>query len=230
MSNVIPIVAYLKEGPVVLGHCTPVQAEQLVGQGVFVWDSQGKTLNPRPSVKPAPLAWVPQEPGVYRHPTRSDLGSSWQEEAKEIDPEGVLTTTYERATTVSCATLDDWLRQLAFRKKRGHELIVADNPRSLTLGFVDCVEAVHFTVGLAKVKGAGADVFEKYGVSRDALSSSEARKVLVESPAFPDYANLALLWAQEAEADLEAIRQQEAEVPVLDDLASGFDALGAKLS
>lgn len=234
MSDTISIVAHLSEGPVVLGQCTLTQAQQLVRQGVFVWDATGETLNPRdPGVSVAGSmpseAWVPQESGVYKYNLRNaKLGSSWMKEAENIDPEGILTSVKEAAPTTACSTLDEWLDELMTRKAQGHELLMADEPGSLCLGFVDCVEARHFSIGLAKVKRAKPDLFEKYDLSRDCLSTSESRRGLVEGVQGLFNGDLAIVWAPEELAEIEALREQE--IPVLDDLAPAFDAFGAKIS
>lgn len=120
-------------------------------------DTTGKVVELKavPGSTETTVKWKDNAPVSWADWMNGDGRKMFEDELAEIDPDGLVQGSnrpYPEHHT--CVSLGEWFKQIMERRKLGHELGVADDPRCRTLGFIDVNDNLVFTIGLSALKRA----------------------------------------------------------------------------
>jgi hypothetical protein len=218
-----------KDHLVLLGAQPPLKGPSIAGEIEKV-----RALLPKDRLKSvADMYGQAEQPwqsyGIHQKALGID-DTSWIPEAAEIDPEGLLMTfewsgsnrppygTQERMdpTEIRCETFADWVREAITRRDAGHDLLMADDPKRMMLGFVDDSTNEALYAPIRKMKMAQEADLEDLGVSLEELRTQEGRAALLGlvheewTPITEPDPDLESIWIQEVEETLgEEVRKAE---------------------
>ena len=170
---------------------------------------------------------------------------SWEEEVEQIDPEGLLMAHsvpfYNGGSEPkgrrmgwnegkrlvpqerTCQSLLEWGKEVRSRLEQGHELLQADDPMRMKIGFVDNDTNEALYLGIMKLKMASDDDFEEVGATRATFATEDGRRFFFGLPpeaphqgASEPILDLEALWMEEAQAEA-AEAEARADVKLADE-------------